>query len=424
MRSLWRKPIVFIWAVTLAWGIWSLRQGGRGVTWDEPTYAVAAAAYAGFFSRDEIPDPWRLNHEHPPLAKYAMAAGQFLWLLATHEQDFLLQGSRLASLFWGVLLLTAVWLLLSPLGSSAAATAVLLCAACPRLVGEAQIATLDMPLACCWLWTVWAYERATRPQAAWQWSAAACFLYGCAFLAKFSAIVLAPALLAWLLLRYALPRLPKNDRANGSEVKFLWRDLSLWCAMQACALIMLLLLWPWLWEDTVVRLLNYFRGSLRHNMAPVLYLGKIYGDNWQGDAPPWHYAPIMLLSTMPLVVIVGAILAVIWLLQAVRQKAPANGSLPAAMMARRLVSIGALPGAALPLATMLPGSVVYDGVRLFLPAIPLLCCLAGWGWEWLAMGVASGRQVWLACAIRRLPLALAIFSAIFGRLAVTSDLGY
>ncbi|MCX7934653.1 MAG: glycosyltransferase family 39 protein, partial [Planctomycetota bacterium] len=361
MRGLWRKPIFIIWAATMGWGMWSLHQGGCGVTWDEPTYTVAAAAYAGFLGRKEIPDPWRLNHEHPPLAKYAMAAGQLIWLLTVGGQDFLLMGGRLASWFFFSLLLSAIWLLLEPLGRAAAASAVLLCAACPRLVGEAQIATLDLPLASCWLWALWAYERATRQPRHWRWRVSACFLYGCAFLVKFSALALAPALLLWRLLLYALARCQRGDGQDGVDRGFLWGDIGLWCAMQAGAFLMLVIFWPWLWEDTAMRLLNYLRASLQHNMAPVLYLGEIYGAAWQWDAPPWHYAVVMLLVTTPIFVTAGAILGCSRLLQALWQSARGKITTPLAAEALRRMSLCAIAGAALPLATMMPGSVVYDG---------------------------------------------------------------
>ena len=420
MLSLWRKPIFAIWLATAAWGSWELRHGGCGVTWDEPTYTIAAAAYAGFFGHSETAEPWRLNHEHPPLAKYAIACGQMLWLIATGEPDFLLMGGRLASLVFFALMLTAVWLLLAPLDSQAAAMAVLLCAACPRLVGEAQLATLDMPLACFWLWALLAYERATQPASSARWRAAACLLYACAFLTKFSAIALAPALLAWRLILYALTR-RKMAIAGENSQRFPWNDIALWCIMQACALLMLVAIWPWLWKDTIDRLLNYLRFSLHHNMAPVMYFGKAYGANWQWDSPPWHYAPVMLLITTPIFVTFGAILSCGWLLDATRHSAAPNSSRPAGL---RIISLCLLGCAMLPLATMMPKSVVYDGVRLFLPAIPLICCLAGWGWRWLTLRAASYKPIWLRRPIACAPSAIALVLVVFCRAAVTCDLGY
>ncbi len=468
MKTVWAS--VLILTATAVWTGFSLADGGCGLTWDEPWYVQAGALYTGLLDVGNTPlqSAWAYNHEHPPLAKVLMGVGQHVALLVTHPThppDVLLLGARATVLALFGLMLVGLWVFARPLGFGIAAGAVLLATACPRLLGHAQLATLDLPLVCFWVWALAALERATRgalretdrgepnAEAGWQppqlrrlgWGLAACLLGGAAFLTKFSGIALLGVVLLWPLLVVALQGTPQSARLAWrfrGVVRALFVGLAWTLAAAAVVAGLLVACWPWLWEETGARLSVYVAGSLAHAMTPVLYLGEVYGAGWEGAPPPWHYAPVMLLVTLPVFVSVGAIAGagsvVCGLLASRRSKAlasirPGGQGGEAALCAdptdpqvQRTLLLAALGGAALPVASMLPGTAAYDGIRLFLPAVPLLCVLAAVGW--MRAGLWLGRRLMPVRdpvrAATALLLVLGLGGTVFGRLAVTDDLGY
>jgi 4-amino-4-deoxy-L-arabinose transferase-like glycosyltransferase len=350
-----------------------------GVTWDEPFYVQAAMAYTGLISADDlraqrIDSPWRLNHEHPPLGKMLLGAGEYFAIIWQPQRaDAVLRGARGVNVLLFLLTLLAVWLLARPLDWTGRMGAVLFCLGLPRLLGHATLATLDLPLTCFWLWTMLAFFRAEEtklPEERWGWRLAAGVLFGCAFLTKFSAVVLLPALGAWI----ALGALAKKENrlreaANG------FASLA---AVAAAGAAMLFACWPWLWEDTFPRLQAYFAAQFNHNMAPVTYLGNIYGATFGTDAPPWHYVPVMLALTTPAPVILGAMLSAVFILPGFFRAKKTDGKLERQARLAQLAVLGAL---ALPLSSLASGGLAYDGVRLFLPTLPLLAVAAACGWS-------------------------------------------
>lgn len=398
------------WAIVLAalvWIPWELSDGGPGITIDEPAYVFPAAYYVGI----RPPDPslagsrWEYNHEHPPLAKLLMGLGQSVWFVFSGSEQGYLLGARAAVMVLFAALLVGVWCLALPLGEVTAAAAVVFCAASPRLLGHAGLATLDVPLTCAWVWTLAAFERATRADLAARhrrvWQVLACLLFGAALLTKFTGVVLPIVLMAWIVVQAF--HSPAADRG-----RWLRRSAPMLAVLVASGLVLFLFCWPWLWHDTWPRVREYITFSVRHYMTPVRYLGSDYGVPPTMHKPPWHYAPVMLAVTSPLAVTVGLLLCV---------------ALRAIEVARnRVLSLAVLGALALPCATMLPNGVAYDGVRLFLPALPLGCVLAAFGWT--ALAERLGARVRRAHLVRLAPLGLAFCCLIFGRLAITDDLSY
>jgi hypothetical protein len=132
--------------------------------------------------------------------------------------------------------------------------------------------------------------------------------------------------------------------------------------------------WPFLWRQPL-RLLEsvaYFaRGSFWE--GSVLYLGELT----PASDLPWHYAPVMLLLAMPLVM---SLLAAIGSVRLVRRASEPAGRFPAALL---------LLWAALPLLLFLkPGLARYDGMRQLFFMIPALAILAGAGVNELLLRVA------------------------------------
>ncbi len=373
--SLRRALLILLLGVCI-WGGWCLRGNPRGLAWDEPGYILAGTIYLGLRAPPPGLSVWESNPEHPPLAKLLFGLGGYAWALVFGDPDSFVLGARAVVIGLFGALLAGLWLWARPFGRATAWAAVILAFLTPRLLGHAQLATLDLPLAAFWIWTCLAYERATRregPRAAW--SAAAVLLFGCALLTRFTAVLLPVALLAWRLGLLAGERLLPKPRPGGAESgpsgprpgARLGRDFCLLGAMIAGGLVLLVAGWPWLWEDTGARLLSWLRWSTRGAMNPVLYLGTVFGADWTPTPPPWHYAPVMLLLTTPVVVTVGVVLTV--------------GLARAGLLRSRPLLLALAGGGVVPLLTCLPTAPAYDGVRLFLMSLPCGSVLAAWGWS-------------------------------------------
>jgi hypothetical protein len=103
--------------------------------------------------------------------------------------------------------------------------------------------------------------------------------------------------------------------------------------------------------------MEYLSFHAGHSAITVFYLGE------QTVSPPWHYPFVLAGVTLPLVILI-----------------PFLGGVTAVLLRPGKGKIWILFNAFLPLAILaLPGVPKYDGVRLFLPAFPFICLLAGMG---------------------------------------------
>jgi hypothetical protein len=117
--------------------------------------------------------------------------------------------------------------------------------------------------------------------------------------------------------------------------------------------------WPWLYHDTVNRLLYYVLMASRFKDRPQFYLGQALPH------VPWHYPFVITLAVVPLVIMVMSLLGTVQVAR--RRPADAWGW---------LLIINALT----PLLFAATGvQAAYSGERHFIPAYPYLACLAGVG---------------------------------------------
>jgi hypothetical protein len=137
--------------------------------------------------------------------------------------------------------------------------------------------------------------------------------------------------------------------------------------------VVFVVLWPWVWHDTVQRLYEYARFQLQHYPVSTYYFGATY------SRAPWHYPAVMTLVTTPpltlLLVLIGGVGVA---------RAAWRGSLPSTLLAVGIVVNLVVAS--------LPSTVKYNGVRLFMPLFPLLGIVAG---------VGFGRAVAMALRLRR-----------------------
>ena len=200
-------------------GFFSLRSDSA--TFDETAHIAAGTAYA---ERGDF----RLNPEHPPLVKFlsgsalsvmgrgGLAYGSPAWAegdpwalgfeLLRRDPARRLVPARLPVLALGVLLLLAVYGWAHELyGRDGALLALALAATCPTLLAHARLVTTDLAAALgatVTLWALWRWLRAPS----WRRLLTAGVALGLALLAKYSCVLLVPAVAGLAVLAAATRR--------------------------------------------------------------------------------------------------------------------------------------------------------------------------------------------------------------------------
>jgi len=347
----WRIASLAVFAVALIVTLVTLDD--PGLTWDEPFSIIAGQSYASWFgnvpslpvSQEGIYQYWRVNCEHPPLAKLLMGFAQAI----LPEVSPILASRFAVAVLFSLLVELVFQVGTSMFGGLAGLLGALSLLCMPRVFGDAHLASLDVAMALTWLLAAVAFAKAVEKDA-WPWSVASGICFGLALLTKINGVLLPIVLLGW-------------------GVGF-HRRRALWPLVTTLGVgaIVFLVGWPWLWHDTAARLGGYLFPKGRVSL-PVLYFGLVYKDK----AVPWHYPIVMTLVTVPIGIL---FLSLLGLAKAVRQflVRPAQALL--------VVNLAVILGT-----FMLPWMPRYDGVRLFLAAFPFLALLAGAGghrcWVWL-----------------------------------------
>ncbi len=334
-----------------------------GPTYDEPHYASAGIHYAewwgrvarGDFSalgRDQITAAWHFNHEHPPLQKTASGISQAIFGRTISG----ITAIRLPSALWYALVVSALFMFLLPVwGRAGALFSALALATLPRFFAHSHFVALDMPIAC-WLFLTAALTAIALERDSWNWTALAGLAFGLALGSKVNAFFLPFLLIPWALIWY---------RAR-------------WPKLATVLLIgpaMFFLSWPWLWIAPVAHFREYLAFHFRHAAYNVWYRGHLY------PRAPWHYPFVITAVTTPALVLLCALAGLprCW---------PRRGVDPRKALLLLGLAVAILPSA-------LPNSPKYNGERLFLPAFPFLCALAGGAFAWAQERVAramSGRR--------------------------------
>ncbi|MBN1518279.1 glycosyltransferase family 39 protein [Candidatus Sumerlaeota bacterium] len=286
--------------------------------------------------------------EAPPLTKYL----EGLSLRQLHREPLPLWIPRLPSAVMFALTLYLIVLLAEAYFSrSAAVFAALLYLTLPRVLGHAHFAVTDTATAFIMLLCVYCFLRGL---ASWRWAVAFGVALGLALLTRIHAVLLPAALLPWALI------FRRKQSVNNLYAMLLLAP-AVWIA-----------LWPWLWFDTPEIIMDYVRYFLQHSPTRTFYLGQVWGQ--QFPQAPWHYAPVMIAATTPLLTL--TLLAFGLLRGVLRSWREPHSALFLLMIAVNLAMF------------MRPSAAKYDGVRLFLPAYPWMALLGGAFCAWLLRQVS------------------------------------
>ena len=321
----------------------------QGINRDEAYYMEAGELYVTYWEKvltGDLPRPfsdgairrfWDYNHEHPPLMKllYGLSWRALHTCECAAEKDWHPGPARLESgkhltlglfdwesaafrlptiLCFGLLCAVVYLFFLEAIGrhfSGAAArtgafAAALLAAAQPRAFFHAQTAGFDLPAATFWILTTYLYWRALERRTL-RSALAVGVVYGLFLATKLQSFFLPFALGAHWLFLLARRRRP---------------PLAPLVSMAVVGPVVLFVLWPWLWHDTLRRLGSYIGFHLHH----VHYNFEYFAQNWNRPPYPWHEPLGMLVTTAPVVLLVLAAMGAILLVRGTRARADQQAS--------------------------------------------------------------------------------------------------
>jgi 4-amino-4-deoxy-L-arabinose transferase-like glycosyltransferase len=327
-----------------------------GITWDEEasyTAGVQNLAIVRAVLSGQEPPPW-FGHE---ILGYQFVFDSLRALFATRVGPLFFEPESVLAfhLFNLILSSGSLWLLhrlILELGGSGrmAALAALALAALPRFLAHSQNNPKDViGLFCFEAALLLVVRGASRPLRS---SVPAGLGLGLALASHVVSVLVVPIAAFWLLVHGEGP----------------WRRKCLrLAALCTIAPPAALICWPWFWRDTLARV----QETLAHLSTfqpdvPVLYLGTVYPY----ANPPWHYSPVLLAVSTPVLLWIAAAIG------ACQLRAGARGRRVAQLA---LVWIGVMAAADL----LAPSH--YDGVRHLLPIFAPIAALAGLGadrvWE-------------------------------------------
>jgi hypothetical protein len=186
--------------------------------------------------------------------------------------------------------------------------------------------------------------------------------------------------------------------ANAATLRFAWRSAVAFIPAMALAYVIMIVSWPWAAQD----LFNPVRAlfAFAHFQYPIrtMLFGKSY---LMSEVPRW-YVPVYLGIKLPLAVLFGAALGLVFALAGAGKFAAAR-----ALLRRRETLFVALIAVFPVLCQVIAHGPAFTGMRHFLFVVPPLAVLAGLGFDglvdWLALRMRAlataslaGIGVWFA----------------------------
>jgi hypothetical protein len=428
---------------------WLLATAGTlGFARDEGFYFRAARQYSrwydllfagkhGAFEQGTIDSIFSNNHEHPPLAKSLFGLS---WEYLHERLHIFAQAStafRFPGMVWAGIASWLTYLIgTRAYGRWAGGMAAVLLGLMPRLFYHAHLACFDVPIMSMWTLSVYVYWRATQERTL-GWTVWAGVVFGLALLTKHN---------AWFLPAVFVPHALLVERRPFLRNLVAGR-VSLPASLISMALIGPIVFyagWPWLWNDSIARVREYFEFHLNHEYYNMEFLGQ----NYNAAPSPRSYMPIMVLATVPTVTLALAAVGgferlrlvylrlASWLKGEFREfaerwkdeksaspKRAAHVRVPRQRDEKDILFFLAM---AVPLAVfLLPKTPIFGGTKHWLPAYPVLAVFAGRGFvltlnamrnalSSLSVRVRHGAELALAFTICVGPLAITAHSHPFG----------
>lgn len=322
-----------------------------GLTWDEPTYIVAAETYPAWYqqlithpayalSTEGISKYWEISHEHPPLSK---AWSGFVWLIARNFLDDL-TAHRLGNILLVGGLISLLFLLVSRhYGRMAGLVSAFALLTMPRFFFHAHLAAIDVPVSVM-IFVVLFIFWLGRESTGFFWTFVLGLAWGLALATKINALFIPPLILLFWILIFR----PKT---------YLFARYVL---MGVIGIGVFILSWPWLYHHLLKHLVDYV-GFMTTDRLPVeqYYFGKLYAP------PPWHFPFVITILVIPFSISFLAIVGAISMMRN-REDRPFGGLLLIATFVSLAIFVSGQ-------------GQVFDDARFMMPVFPFIAALAGIG---------------------------------------------
>ena len=283
-----------------------------GMARDEGFYVEAGESYAGWwrllldgdpsaFDQATIDRYWTVNHEHPSLPKSLFAlshlAHQRFDIFATDSAAFRFPGMVLSGLVLWILYLFGARAYSRQVGLFAAGAYALI----PTVFYHAHLDCFDGPIVTMLTWVTYLYWRSlTEPRFAVLGGIA----YGLCLETKHNAWILPLVLLVHFTAFVVPAELAARKRGARPRVSLRPNWLIGFALLGPPLFVML---WPWLWNDTVQRFGEYAGFHLNHVHYNTAFLGTTYF----GEPSPASFPWVETLFTVPLVIVVLGVLGIV-----------------------------------------------------------------------------------------------------------------
>jgi 4-amino-4-deoxy-L-arabinose transferase-like glycosyltransferase len=367
-----------------------------GFSRDEGFYFDASSHYERWFAtlfdqpsraltRQAIDGAWQANHEHPALMKSLFALSHMFF----HEKWKIFSDASTAFRFPAILSMgVAIWITYlfaaRVFSRRAGVVAGIALGLMPNVFYNAHLACFDIPIMAMWIACVYTYWSAEK-NGGLGWALAAGIVYGLTLETKHNARMLPAVFLPHALLVHG--RAMARHASKTSRIPI---PASL-VAMATVGPAVFVVLWPWLWNDTLPRIQEYVNFHVHHEYYNIEFLGRTYF----GPPSPASYMPVMIAATVPTATLVlfaaGAIeRARVLLARAAlalgeatkRQLAWPREAPPADKLHTDALLFLAL---LVPLAVfLLPRTPIFGGTKHWMTAYPALAILAGRGFDLVA----------------------------------------
>jgi len=280
---------------------------------DEPLYVYAGRSYLQSFLRlDFKADVWRINAEHPPIAKLLIGftSSIFVLLLGGENVHNVYFAARLAPVIVGTLTCVAIYLFGRKHYGEAAFLASLLTAMSPWLVYYSTLAILDI-FAAFFVTLTFIFICYVKTDS--RYYILVGILMGLAVGSKGTAIAAIPGVTLYLFITKFLSR--------GNR-KWMLEALESILLTLIIAILVFFVTWPFLWQDTLKRILWVlaYHGAHMARGHTTFYAGKIYTH-----IPPWVPIYILFVKT-PLITFILYILFILFIFLKLVKKDPIQHS--------------------------------------------------------------------------------------------------
>ena len=388
--------------IALVYVVWLLATARTlGFSRDEGFYFDASSHYERWFqiffdapakalSRPVIDASWSANHEHPSLMKGLFALSHmFLYEKWKIFSDASTAFRFPAMLSMGLALYVTYLFGARVFSRRAGVVSAIALGLMPNVFYHAHLACFDVPIMAMWITCIYVYYCAEKHGSA-GWVIAAGIVYGLTLETKHNAWMLPAVFVAHALFVHG-----RAVTRHASRTARIPLPASL-VAMATIGPAVFVLLWPWLWNDTLVRVQEYVSFHVHHEYYNIEFLGRTYF----GPPSPKSYMPVMIAATVPTatlvlfavgvfdrgrVVVARTALALYGQigkkLRWPRQAPPAD---------KLHVDLLLLLSLVVPLAVfLLPRTPIFGGTKHWITAYPALAIFAGRGFDLVADAIES-----------------------------------